>query len=209
MNAKSFFSDDDKKLIEETIGEIEKETSGELAVMVVDRCDSYPEARILAGFVIGGLASLIIADLFFGASLWYFVPCCLLLSGIIGFGVRFTPQLHRMFVLPLRIEQKVKERATRAFFEKQLYRTRDETGVLFFISLFEHRLWVLADKGIYTKISDVILQQSAASVADGMRNGYVAKALCAEMRRIGKVLTQHFPVKPEDKNELPDSVFDE
>lgn len=207
MKAETFFNDSEKENISGAIREVETRTAGEVAVMVVDRSDTYPEARFLAGILIGGLLGLIITDLFFDDSLWHYVPMTVLFAAIIGFGIGFAPSLLRFFVTPGRLETKVNERAIRAFYEKGLYKTRDDTGVLFFLSLFEHKVWVLADEGIYSKISQENLQEYAQDIATSVKKGTAGEALCREIRNVGEILARHFPIKQDDTNELSNKVI--
>ncbi len=207
MKADTFFNEEEKKQISFTISEVEKKTAGEVAVMVVDDSDTYPESSILAGFFIGGSISLMITDQFFDASLWFFVPLMAILSITIGWLVKFMPDIKRLFTPKGHLEEKVSERALLAFYEKGLYQTRDDTGVLFFISLFEHKVWVIADKGIYEKITPDELQKYANDVAHGVKTGKAAEALCHEIEKVGIILAEHFPIKPDDTNELTNKVI--
>jgi putative membrane protein len=207
MKAETFFTQEENETISETIREVEARTAGEVAVMVVDRSDTFPEARIMAGILLGGLLSLIITDRFIDDSLWFFVPLTAILALIIGLGAGFVPAALRFFVPAGRQEARVQERALRAFYEKGLYKTRDNTGVLFFISLLEHRVWLLADEGIYSKIPQADLQEYAQDIAKSVKSGTTATALCREIRNIGAVLAEHFPIKPDDINELSDHVL--
>jgi putative membrane protein len=207
MKAETFFTREENEIISETIREVETRTAGEVAVMVVDRSDSYPEARIMAGILLGGLLALIITDLYFHDSLWVFMPLAATLAFIIGLGAGFVPAALRLFVPAARLEARVQERALRAFYEKGLYKTRDNTGVLFFLSLLEHRIWLLADEGIYSKISQADLQEYAQDIAKSVKSGTTAAALCREIQNIGTVLAEHFPIKPDDINELSDHVL--
>ena len=52
-------------------------------------------------------------------------------------------------------DEEVQEAVLTAFFKEELYRTRDETGILIFISVFEHKVWVLADRGITVYRTDM------------------------------------------------------
>ena len=207
MKAATFFSQEEHKTISETIREVETKTAGEVAVMVVDRSDTYPEARIMAGILLGALLALIIADRFFHDSLWIFVPLTTILAFILGWGAKFVPSVLRFFVPADRLESRVQDRALRAFYEKGLYKTQDDTGVLFFISLFEHRVWILADEGIYSKITHDDLQEYAQDIARGVKSGTATAALCREIHNVGAVLAEHFPIKPGDINELSNRVF--
>ena len=98
-------------------------------------------------------------------------------------------------------------RALRAFTEKGLYRTQAQTGVLFFLSLMERTVWVLADKGIYEKIRQEQLDRFAANVSQGVREGRASQALRQAITDAGALLSEHFPVKPGDKNELSDGII--
>lgn len=207
MKAETFFSEEEKARICATIEGVEKTTAGEIEVMVVDASDTYPEGRLLVGVLVGGLLALVLTDRFLAASLWSFVPLAVLLAILSSWGSRFLPFVHRLFVPESRIEARVRARALRAFYEKGLYRTRHSTGVLFFISLFERKVWVLADKGIYEKISSEALQAHARETARGIKGRQATEALCREITKVGEILARHFPVCPDDTNELSDEVI--
>ena len=207
MRAETFFTEAEKQRIAAAISGVEKKTSGEVVAMVVDSSDTYPEARILAGLSIGGLIALVITDLFLADSLGYFLPLVLGGATLVGSLATICPPLLRLFIPESRKELRVAERALRTFYEKELHTTRDNTGVLFFISLLEHKVWILADKGIYLKISQETLQAYANEVATGIRQGQACDALCREIEAVGDILASHFPVKTDDTNELSNQVL--
>ena len=169
--AETFFTEAEKQQIAATIGEVEKKTSGEVVAMVVAASDTYPEAKLLAGLTIGGLAALLVTDFFLADSLGYFVPLLACGATLVGSLANIFPPLLRLFIPGRRLETRVAERALRAFYEKKLHTTRDNTGVLFFISLLERKVWVLADMGIYQKIS----QDTLMAHANGNATGYLWK----------------------------------
>ncbi|HIJ89879.1 MAG: hypothetical protein OEV89_03860 [Desulfobulbaceae bacterium] len=207
IKAETFFTETEKQRIAATISEMEKKTSGEVVTMVVAASDTYPEATLLAGFSIGGVIGLIITDLFLGDSLGYFLP--LLIGGALlvsGLAKKFPPLL-RLFIPDSRLETRVAERALRAFYEKNLHTTRDNTGVLFFISLLERKVWILADTGIYQKISQETLMGYADDIATGIKQGQACNALCREIEAVGAILARHFPIKSDDTNELSNQVL--
>lgn len=207
MKADTFFSEQDKKIIEATIAEVETKTAGEVAVMVVDQSDSYPEAQVFSGVLFGSGVALALTEIFFAESLWAFLPLAVFFATLIGVLSRFLPSLIRLMGSGQRMENMAQARALQAFYEKGLYKTRDDTGVLFFISLLEHRVWVLADSGIYSKISPDELQDYAHMVAQAIKEGNVTTILCQEVRRVGEVLAHHFPIKNDDTNELSNKVI--
>lgn len=205
--AETFFTEAEKQQIAATIAEAEEKTSGEVVAMVVAASDAYPEASLLAGLTIGGLTALIITDFFLADSLGYFVPlltCSAILAGSLA---KILPPLLRLFIPGRRLETRVAERALRAFYEKKLHATRDNTGVLFFISLLERKVWILADTGIYQKISQDTLMAHANAIATGIKQGQACDALCREITAVGGILARHFPIKADDTNELSNELI--
>ncbi len=207
IDAKHFFSTTDNNTIARTIAAAEAATSGEIAVMVVDSSDPYPEAIVLGGTLIGGLTALAITDIFFHDSLALYIPCTLFFAVLASAILKHLPVLHRLFVSAGRIHQRVAVRATLAFYEKGLHKTRQASGVLFFLSLFERKVWVIADQGIYQKISQAELQTYTRQIVEGIKTGKQTEALCAEITRFGQTLALHFPIRPDDTNELPNEVI--
>jgi len=207
MTSENFFNDSEKAEIKAAIKKVEKNTAGEIAVMVVDESDSYPEGNILSGIIIGGLVSLGITELFFEDSLTVFAIFFGVLSLVSAWITDYFPPLKRIFISKRRSNALVREQAVQSFFEKGLHKTRDATGILFFISLFEHRVWILADTGIYSKISQQELQVYASDMAKGIRQGNGAEILCREIGNLGTVLAEHFPARHDNINEFPDGVI--
>jgi putative membrane protein len=207
MKAETFFTETDKKRIAEAVRDVELRTAGEVAVMVVDQSDAYPEGQMLAGGLIGSLLALAATELFWVGDLWVFVVSALVLMPLCGWLVQYLPDVKRFFTPNDRLELQVQDRALTAFYDKGLYKTRDESGVLFFISLFEHKVWVLADKGIYEKIQQETLQAYAHNIAAGIKDGQAADMLCQAIADVGELLARHFPVKADDIDELSNEVI--
>jgi putative membrane protein len=209
LEANKFFTEEEKRRIKETTKTIEKRTIGEVAVMVVDSSDRYREAEIAGGVFLCSLLSMIVTVSFFYSSLWFFIPWSFLFFFPSQYIFQKFPLLKIGFIGLKRREQTVMQRAVRAFYEKGLYKTRKNTGVLFFLSLLERKVWVLADKGIYEKIEQETLNKFANIVSNGIKDGRACNALCEAMRQAGELLAKHFPIKPGDIDELPDEVIAE
>jgi len=207
--ADKVFTPEEKERLKAITQEVESRTIGEIVVMVVDRSDHYIEAEALGGVLLGSLLSLIVTLLYFHSSIWSYVP----LSFLFFFPCRFLFQRietsKRLFIGVRRKEEAVRLRAERAFFEKGLYKTKKNTGVLFFLSLFERKIWVLADKGIYEKMDQETLNGFAKEVSRGIREGRACEALSKAIQEIGVLLSKHFPITPDDTDELPDDVMTE
>jgi putative membrane protein len=207
--AEKFFTAEEKERLKAITQEVESRTIGEIVVMVVDRSDHYIDAEVLGGALLGSLLSLILTLLFFHSSIWSYVP----LSFLFFFPCRFLFQkvdgLKKLFIGVRRKEEAVRLRAERAFFERGLYKTKRNTGVLFFLSLLERKVRILADKGIYEKMEQETLNRFANEVSRGIRDGRACDALSKAIQEIGVVLSRDFPITSDDTDELPDEVMTE
>ena len=153
--AAHFFKPAEKEAIEAATREAESRTIGEIAVMVVDASSRYREAELFGGITLGNIIAFLVTVFFFDESIWWYVPLTFVFFFPFWFFLRKIPALKIHFASPARRERAIQGRALRAFYEKGLYRTAKNTGVLFFISILERKVWVLADKGclLYTSPS--------------------------------------------------------
>ncbi len=209
VKAEKFFKKEDLERITKTIHEVESRTIGEVAVMVVDSSDKYIEAEVLGGIFLGSLLSLILTILFFHSSIWLYISMSFLFFLPSKYVFKKVPVFKTAFIGLKRKQLTVMQRAVRAFYEKGLYKTRKNTGVLFFLSLLERKVWILADKGIYEKIEQETLNKFANIVSRGIKDGRACDALCEAMRQAGELLAKHFPITPGDIDELTDEVITE
>jgi putative membrane protein len=207
--AEKFFTPEEKERVKATTQEVESRTIGEIVVMVVDRSDHYIEAEILGGVLLGSLLSLILTLLFFHSSIWSYVPLSFLFFFPCRLLFKRVEALKKLFIGIRRKEEAVRLRAERAFFEKGLYKTKKNTGILFFLSLLERKVWVLADKGIDEKMDQETLNRFANEVSRGIREKLVCEVLSQAIQGIGVLLSRHFPITPDDTDELPDDVMTE
>ncbi len=204
-----FFTESEKKKIKEAIGHAESKTSGEIATMIVDASSDYRDAEIIGSVLLSGIISLIITVLVFHSSLWMYIPLVFVLFFPSSLLFKRFPFLKLTFVGIKRMEREVMERAIRGFYEKGLYKTKDHTGVLFFISILERKVWVIADKGIHRKMEQDSLKRLAAMVSKGIREARACDALCEAIIEAGEILAKHYPISKDDINELTDEMMTE
>jgi putative membrane protein len=205
--ARTFFREPERQRIEEAIRSVECCTIGEVAVVVAESSNHYLEAEVLGSIFLSSFASLLLTMSFFHTSLWSYIPFSILFFFPFRVLLSKIPVVKLSLVGKKRKEAAVREGALKAFYERGLYKTRQNTGVLFYLSLLEHKVWVLADKGIYEKIDQDALNAFALNVSQGIREGHACDALCQAIRDAGKVLAVHFPIARHDTNELSDTVI--
>ena len=212
--AETFLSETDQKRIESVVAATEKRTAGEIACMIVSASYHYAMADIL-GATAFALPLALLTTHFLGGwlwigtqNMWLFLGLFALLFALLRWIIARCPALKRLFVSRREIDEEVEEAAVNAFFKKGLYRTRDANGVLLFISVFEHKVWLLADTGIHEKIAQEEWNQLVGRITRGIRSGQGADAICKAIQEIGDLLQAHFPIKPGDTNELDNLIIE-
>ncbi|MHB8108938.1 MAG: TPM domain-containing protein [Syntrophorhabdaceae bacterium] len=207
--ALNFFSHAEKERIREATLAAESNTIGEIAVMIVDASNHYYDAAILGAITFGNILAFLVTIFFLHESIWWYVPLTFVCFILFWFLFRRMPSLKMFFTGTKRKQLAVRDRALQAFYEKGLHRTKGNTGVLFFISILERKVWVLADKAIHEKIKQAKLDAFARMISYGIRNNDAAGALIKAIGEAGELLNQHFPAHAGDINELSDTIFTE
>lgn len=103
-------------------------------------------------------------------------------------------------------EKKTELRADYEFFALGLDHTRDNTGILIMISLAEHRVVIRAGKAINEFYDQGIWQMIVDTVIDGIKRGDSVSGICNGVSMCGDILAEHFPIKLDDVNEIPDEI---
>jgi putative membrane protein len=107
------------------------------------------------------------------------------------------------------MEMEVKEAAEIQFWQKGIYRTREETGVLIYVSVFERRVWVLGDRGVNAKIPEGHWGGVVDTIVQGIRAGRPAESICQAVARVSDVLAEKFPVRAGDTDELENLIVED
>jgi putative membrane protein len=205
--AEEFFSADEKERVREAVAQAESHSSGEIATMVVWASDRYREAEALGALLVAALIAVVAAVALRHVTIWSYIPlvCLLYFPALLLF--RRFPRLKLSFAGARRVAEAVGERALVAFYQQGLYRTKDETGILIFISLLERKVWILGDRGINRKIPPGQWKSLVDELTRGLRQGTAADSLCLVISRCGDELARHFPRLSDDQNELPDEII--
>lgn len=206
--AERYLSDDDREKIMKAVREVEQYTSGEIVPMVVSSSYHYPMSNVIGGIALALPVSLILTDLIGGwlwigkQNMWLFLGIMTILFIFFHWVVKHILWLKRLFISKREINEEVEEAALINFFNEGLYNTRDRTGILLFISIFERRVWVLADSGINEKVKKGQWDKTVEIILDGIRKKDQADAILKAIKEVGELLKEHFPKKPDDRDEL-------
>jgi putative membrane protein len=207
-----FLTDDDRARITATVKKVEGTTSGEIVPMVVSSSGAYPLSGVIGAMALSVPVS-IVGTYFIGPmvrvvmrDLWVFLgmEAVLFLAGYLL--VSYVMAVKRLFISGDEMLDEVRTAAQASFYEKGLHRTRDETGVLIYISVFERKVWVLGDRGIHARVGEDVWKELVSMIVDGIKNGRQGDAICRAVERAGDILKTHFPVRKGDRDELPNLI---
>ena len=216
--ASRFLNAGERERVSRCVQEVEKSTSGEIVPKVVSASYHYPSATLLGALVLSVViaAALTAADSIFKPwgtlsllDLWVFPAVFAVSFLVLHELLRAVPGLKRLFISQADMVEEVGEAALTAFFRHRLAETRDRTGVLIFVSVFERRAAVLADKGINAKVAPETWQQVVDLVLRGIREGRRAEGLCNAVTRCGELIAAQFPVRAGDKDELRNLIVED
>jgi putative membrane protein len=202
------FSDADKARITAAIHAAERKTSGEF-VTVVARCSDH----------------YIFLSLFWAAIVGLLVPGMFLLSGsslaamhiyqiqlavfiLLALLLLFVPEIH-LWLVPRQVKHSRASRFAKAqFYQQGVQLTQHHSGVLLFVSLAEHYVEIVADKGIHEQIGEAQWQAIVQEFVTHVRKGDVVEGFVAAISACGDAMARHYPPTAVNDNELSDGLIE-
>lgn len=100
----------------------------------------------------------------------------------------------------------VEQLARDEFARLGMVRTHERTGVLLFILVEEREFFILADEHINERVPPKTWDSVAGALSSSFANQEYRDGIIDAVKSVGGHLAAHFPVKKNDKNELPDDV---
>ena len=213
---KDIISDDDRLRIKETIRAAEAQTSGEIVPLLVPKSDHYEVAVWKGGGIAAVLALAFAFVIFYTYDGWGFgwlhtgwgTAFLALVSGTAGALLgAFVPPVKRFLIGGEAMTRAVHRRAMKAFVEEEVFGTRDRTGILLFISLFEHRIDVLGDSGINEKVSVDEWADIVQTIQAGIKKGRLVDGLVEAIEKCGHLLERSgVEIRADDTDELSNEL---
>jgi len=211
------FSETELKSIENTIVECEKDISGEIRVAFEYKSNSYTGAALTAGMVfllISTLIFLFIEDILFpNTFISYFQDHYLVLTQFVSFSIGsiitlFSPNLQRAFTSKSYMRKSAYEKAETIFLEKEIFATRQRSGILIFMSLLEHQIVILPDVGIKAKVKPKEWDKIAQTIAKSFQKHQAADGIQQAVKGCRELLLKYgFEAGPDDLNELSNDII--
>lgn len=211
MRLRTLFSEADLETIRRATAAGESRTAGEIVSYIVERVVDHDTAR-WRGATLGALGAALAAglanafgDFWGGFGVWWITLPAVVGAGA-GYLVSGLDVIGRWLIPEDHIDYSVQLRAEAAFLEEEVFATRDRTGILVFLALFEHRAVILADEGIHRAVPEGEWQQVVDDLIVGIKAKRAAAALVEAISRCGGLLEQYeVERRPDDEDELPDA----
>lgn len=203
----TFLNNSEKQRISAAIAAIERQTSGELVTVITRSSDEYRYipylwAALLA-LLVPGILSLGIIPL--AVNLHYLVQICTFL----GAAVLFNWPAVKVHLIPPGVRKLRAHRlAQEQFFLQNLHTTPGRTGVLLFVSVAEHYVEIIADRGINDVVADSAWKVIVERFVQHVRDKQVAEGFVSTIGACGELLAEHFPASDKTDNELPDHLVE-
>ena len=202
------FSADDKARITAAIHAAEKNTSGEFVAVVARASDHYVLLPLLW--------SAILALLFPGACRLGGLPMSwvhlyqIQLLIFIGLAILLlsVPGLH-LKLIPRHVKHAHASRLAQAqFYVQGVQLTAHHSGVLFFVSLAERYVEIVADKGIHERLGEEHWQGIIDKFVAHVSRGRIVDGFVDAIGACGAAMAEHYPPDPNETNQLSDGLIE-
>jgi len=183
--------------------ELEKISSVEIVPVVAQRSDPYFDFRVQLALV-GALAASI-ADAAFSTR-WIEAALAAAVAFAVVFAVVSIPWVLRRILPTALAREAVVDQADAAFLHEEVFATRERTGVLIFVSLFERDVFVIGDKGLARFVPDAYWGQLGRSLAQDFKAHEPGTSFLEALEKLIREVAPHFPAHADNPNEISDEL---
>jgi putative membrane protein len=196
---------DERAAIKDAISRAEKETSGEIVVVVTSASARY----LGIGVMWAALVALSVPLPLIWFTSWPVEHIYLAQLAVFALGIALIQwEPFRLALVPKSVKRaQAHKRAVEEFLAQNLHTTKGHTGVLIYVSFAEHFAGVIADNAIYKKVPQETWDQVVREVTGHLSRGARDKALVAAIEACGTLLAKHFPPGSQNPNELPNHLI--
>ena len=203
----AFVNEQDRVRIRAAIEAAESKTRGEFVTVIAREADDYLYIPILwaalIALLIPGIEQFVqqpwLTAHTYTTQIVSFVAIALLF--------RLPAIKHRL--IPKQVQhQRAHRIALEQFLLQNLHATEERTGVLLFVSVAEHYVEILADKGINDRVEPETWNAMVQDFVAQVRAGQVTEGFVRTIEACGDLLQTHFPWREGDRNELPNHLIE-
>lgn len=103
-------------------------------------------------------------------------------------------------------KKNIRQLSEKEFHRLNMHNTRDKTGILLYLLLGEKQFYILADSGINKIVGQATWDNVRDEIQLQFQNGKFCDGLIWGIDRVGRILSEHFPRKTDDTNELSNEI---
>jgi putative membrane protein len=211
--AAPLFTSEELNRIQQAVQRAEAGSGGEIVPVLARQSSFYESAYWRGGFLLALVTGLLLTALYFATNFLLFAPphlwlLAVLASGLLGALVTLlVPAVRRLLIGRATQEARVLDQAKALFYDHGLTMTEQRTGILLYISFFEHQAVILADTGIDELVPPNAWPTMINNLANGLKQGRRVESICATLEACGRLLEESGVQRAVDNdNELPDEV---
>jgi putative membrane protein len=213
MSLKSRFTEKDLERIKAAVKEAEINISGEIVPVFVEKSGHYTIANYRGAMIATAItfSMLVLFDRYM-PSLAIHDPLVLFtlvtIGGVIGALITHYIWPVKFWLLsPFHLDQSTRKRAETAFLEEEVFNTRHRTGIMIFISFFEHEVIMMADRGISKVVPQKEWDKMVENLVENVRRDKVTDGMITAVQRCAEILLENgFVRTKDDVNELRDDL---
>ncbi|TGL39870.1 TPM domain-containing protein [Leptospira perdikensis] len=212
-----YFSKSDLDEIKSAVGVAESKTSAEIVPFFAESSHHYKEWAWLGAFLMGGLSGALFytVENFYG-SLWegegksFIAIVSVWLGAVLGLIITTVfPKIRISLVSRGAKQYFVDLRAKEAFLDEEVFRTKNRTGILIYISLYEHFVRVLPDKEIAKVVPKSEWNEAVRLIVEGMKSKKKKEGIVSSILFCGDLLKKYnIQREKDDKNEISNEIRD-
>ncbi len=220
IRASKLFNDEQKEQINQAVKQAELKTSAEIVPALATSSGRYDRPEDIVGLWFGAVGMVVV---------WFFLPTpqamgawggwpgwmnplLLIAALVVGFFVGVIVAmnigwLRKLFTPRKEMADEVAARAIEVFATSGVYRTRDATGLLIYVSLFERMAVIEADKTVLEKIGQPALDELRDGLIAKLRAGDPTSAFCETIIAAGEKLAPLLPRPDDNTDERPNELM--
>jgi len=208
-----------RQKIEAAVAAAEGGTSCEIVPVVATGSGRYDRAEDIAGLwvsILGASVVWLVMPRQVASGAWNDIPqwgeiVILALTILICFvaGVAACSRiavLRRLFTPRQQMDEEVNLRARELFFDRRVHHTEGASGILIYVSLFEHTAVVLGDRNVISAVGDGFLTELCDRLTSDLKQIGIADSICGVIQHASGTLADALPRSSDDVNELPDTL---
>ncbi len=100
----------------------------------------------------------------------------------------------------------VLDQAAKTFAMLKMHKTKLRNGVLFYLSIQDHKFAILGDAGINAQVPENFWENTKQVMFDKFKENNLAEGLVTGITLAGEQLKKYFPYKDDDINELDNNI---